>query len=96
MVFLSIIFCIVYCSEYSKKYNTSRSIINFQGKILIFKEFQVPLKGTSNSALFEEFKDLHRPCSMQCFVTKIKCLLQSLVADEWLYSSAPWQCNVSL
>ena len=34
------VFCIVYCYERSKNSQISRSLINFQGEILIIREFQ--------------------------------------------------------
>ena len=47
----------------SKYSQISRSLIKFQGKIAISKELQVLLKRQIQiSALFKEFKDLHKPC----------------------------------
>ena len=45
----------------SKNSQSSKSVINFQGTVIIFKEFQVPFKDISNSSTFKEFKDLPEP-----------------------------------
>ena len=43
----------------SNNLQISRNLIDFQGKILIFKEFPVPFK---RHFKFKEFKDLYVPC----------------------------------
>ena len=45
----------------SKNSQSSKNVINFQGTVIIFKEFQVPYKDISNSSTFKEFKDLQEP-----------------------------------
>ena len=61
-IFLLTIFCIIYfCDEInSKHWQISRSVMNFQGKILIFKVVQLPLKRHFN---FQHFSRSSRACT---------------------------------